>query len=994
MASYRYPNLEFNIAQKPLDEPLPNYKYARTNFINSGVDNYAQPPSQDPDMMSQLLNVMPITDGSIDRRYGYSLWANPTATPTIRMFDYQSDITGARQVILAANTFVRAQNDDGSNFNTALFTPSMGAGAPRETTSRSYAYFSNGTDFKKWNGASSGGVTAWGIDVKNVTTSGAVVGPNFSGTVTDEGSGGGSGSQGAAACGTCSDVSGGSLAIPWHASGGGGLAGTELAAIDSVTAVTPIVFNPGFSTGVSDFLYAQNFGFSIPSTATITGIQVDAYLTSTHHDQGTTDQSILLLNASSTPVGTDHADLVTLWPGSFTYKTWGNSADTWGAGLAYTDINSSNFGVAIQCSTGSSVVETAQVDYVQITVWYTISPTTSWANPNNVKADDGAVSTATADVTGTSILQTTNYSLSVSGTITGIKVEIKCNASGTCTIAPRLQKVSADYGATKNGTPSLGALGYLVFGGSNDLWGGTWAAADITPSSFGVAWNAFTTSGSQTINVDAVRITVYTAPGPMTLGAPSGTGITVNSGRVYTYVFQNSSTGHYTDIGTFTASTGPLANQGQPISGIPVHNDSQVDKVNILATADGGDETRLYLVAQLANGTTTYTDTMAEATLLAQPVLLSTDATGTEFGVTFNAPPPAGFLFPTKHRGRIYMVKGPTLVWSKSITDVTTDTSFIAGRWEEAFPPQNSLDISELAETVQGMLTDGINLYMGTEFKIRRLQGDAPFIDPPDVVHNEVGILNQDVWKICFMGGTPVGALWLTPDQRVIRSDFNTYSDVGTTVQATLNSINFTVAKQTAVASFYSLGPFDLYILAIPTGGSTVNNTLLVYNLQTGVWVTWTLTDTVSQLLFHIQVTGAPELVIATNTGKLYTLTPNAYLDRLNDTPVSYNALVQTSWLDLKDPTIRKALNMIEVLTSDTTMTVTVEGADNSQDFVAPDTVVANAPLVLGPRGMYTIFLAGSPSSQRYYRFTFTSPTAATNVLEGYDIDVAPWSRI
>lgn len=959
----------------------PLFRYALTGMALAGVDGNTSAPGQDPEMWELLTNIQPVTRGVLERRWGYSLWANPGSTST-QIIDYQSDITGARQVLASSTASVKAYNDDGSSYNASVLTPSMGAGAPRGATSRSYAYLTNGTDYKKWNGASSGGVSAWGIDVNNVTTSGAIVGPNFPSTVTDEGLSGGSASQGPIIAGTGASVlntfDGATFSSGWSNPSDVTTTGVYAQSLLDVT---------HSDAGISAELQGTNFGFSIPGSATIIGIQVDtAWFVTAPPGDGALNEHFSLLRAGSHD-GEDKGG--SILPGAATGISFGNSGDLWTSSWTPADINDPGFGatMVVLNYTGVNPV-TANVGTIQITVWYTTPSTTSWATPNNVKVDDAAVSSATASVSGTSILQTTNYGFgAVTGPITGIKVEIKCNASATCTITPRLQKTSIDYGATKNGTPSLGALGYLVFGGQNDLWGGTWIASEITPSSFGVAWNAYTGAGTCTINVDAVRITVYTAPGPITIGATAAGNITLNVGRVYTYCFKNSSTGHYSDIGVFTASTGPLASKVQAVASLPTHNDSQVDKIVILATADGGDESRLYFLVELANGSGAYNDNTPEATLLTNPVLLSTDGNGDEFGVTANDPPPVGPKFPTKHRGRFYMLKGPTLYWSKSITEVTTDTGFIAGRWEECWPAENQTDISEGAETGAGLLSDGINLYIGTEFKIRRVNGDiiSSGLEPPDVVHNETGILNQDVLKIVFAQGTPNGGMWLTPDNRIILSDFNTYNDVGTPIQGVLNTINTTVAKATACASFYSNGALDLYILAIPTGTSTTNNTQCVFNLRTQRWVVWNLTDTVSAFMFNIQASGAPQLWIGANTGKLYTLTPNSAFDRINDTPVTFPVTARTSWLALGDASKRKLLNEIEVITEDPTLTITTEGATTTAQFANPDTVESTNTVVLSILGAYKVFLAGLPAKDRYYRFTFSSSNAnIRTVLGGY----------
>ena len=56
-------------------EPLHNedeiIKYTRSRFTAAGLDNYTQPPTQNPDLFMQLLNVMPPITGVLQRRWGY-----------------------------------------------------------------------------------------------------------------------------------------------------------------------------------------------------------------------------------------------------------------------------------------------------------------------------------------------------------------------------------------------------------------------------------------------------------------------------------------------------------------------------------------------------------------------------------------------------------------------------------------------------------------------------------------------------------------------------------------------------------------------------------------------------------------------------------------------------------------------------------------------------------------------------------------------------------
>lgn len=87
---------------------------------------------------------------------------------------------------------------------------------------------------------------------------------------------------------------------------------------------------------------------------------------------GTTcrDNDVTLLKAG-VATGNNKADVVTSWPGAFTSASYGGAADLWGAAWTPNDINNANFGVQIS-ALATSGASAAEIDYVQITVTYTL----------------------------------------------------------------------------------------------------------------------------------------------------------------------------------------------------------------------------------------------------------------------------------------------------------------------------------------------------------------------------------------------------------------------------------------------------------------------------------------------------------------------------------------------------------------------------------------------------------------------------------------------
>jgi hypothetical protein len=235
----------------------------------------------------------------------------------------------------------------------------------------------------------------------------------------------------------------------------------------------------------------------------------------------------------------------------------------------------------------------------------------------------------------------------------------------------------------------------------------------------------------------------------------------------------------------------------------------------------------------------------------------------------------------------------------------------------------------------------------------------------------------------------------MTPDFRVMASDFNSYHDVGTPIQDVLNGIN-TAAVSSIHAQYVSKGPSDYYMLYIPTGTSTQPDTCCVFNLRTKKWFVWRPTDLATASLFFFDVNGLPRWLFASNAGALYEWSSNVFQDRVGNTPVSYPVTIQTSWQDMGDYGIRKFVNQIIPTTADQlALTVQVDGASNQLDFVSPlsvvpATVVTPAPI---PTDVF-VPLASGPSHNRAFRFTFVSPASTIqNVLTGYAVEAGQFHR-
>lgn len=490
---------------------------------------------------------------------------------------------------------------------------------------------------------------------------------------------------------------------------------------------------------------------------------------------------------------------------------------------------------------------------------------------------------------------------------------------------------------------------------------------------------------------------------------PTAGNVTMNggaaSGRLYFTAFYSDpntlladgvtkGTGHVSDL----SPQGLIANDhifftdGKiNITSGPTTGDSQVTHWLLLATTDNSDPTTLYLVKPdeattglIPIATTSVTDNMALETLLASSVYLETDTFGVEHGLTDNAP--LSVTNPTTalicaHRGRIYSANQGTLYFSKSIQEVTTSTNTLAGRWEECWPATNALGIptQDGSEIIRALLSDGSNLYIGTQHAVYRLVGD-PIVNNSTIeqIFNNVGVACQEVWKMVYLEGAPVGMMWLTPDLRVVMSDMNTYSDVGIQIQSTLNQI--TVANiANNWAAYYGHGAYDLYLLNIIIDGGTVPATTCVYSLRTKRWGIWDWAEPITAGCYDVFPDGTVKLLLAAgsggNSGKIYKSDETVTAD----SGTSFTSTIITTWLDLKDPTTRKYLNELEVETDDSLLAVTVYGANTAAQFASPVTVATFTNPTTSELGDLKYYLAGYSTKYRFYKFSFvSSPVVGT----------------
>lgn len=126
----------------------------------------------------------------------------------------------------------------------------------------------------------------------------------------------------------------------------------------------------------TDYLQVTGFGFAVPSSATITGIEVLVEKNvQTSGSSRIRDYRVRLVKNGA--IGTtDRSDLVTNWASNVDVtKTYGSSTDLWGESWTYSDINNANFGVALAAerfSISGAANQFPRIDLVTIIVYWVI----------------------------------------------------------------------------------------------------------------------------------------------------------------------------------------------------------------------------------------------------------------------------------------------------------------------------------------------------------------------------------------------------------------------------------------------------------------------------------------------------------------------------------------------------------------------------------------------------------------------------------------------
>lgn len=523
--------------------------------------------------------------------------------------------------------------------------------------------------------------------------------------------------------------------------------------------------------------------------------------------------------------------------------------------------------------------------------------------------------------------------------------------------------------------------------------------------------------------------------------------ITLNVGRSYALAFMNSKTGHVSDVTTETGvfsyfpavGTTWVDSNGDVQTTLPLGctqlicrvsifppTDPQIDTVLMVATSDGGDLEHLYEVTTFPLSSfvtdptfsgkvylpTNYIDTLPDtindfgqtqsytgATLLTNNLYVDVDTYGNIIGIFANLPPGVAYNKPVCNQGRMYTTDGKSVFYSKNITEVTTSTGLITSKWEEAWPGDNVLNIGFDNEVITGLLSDGTYLYIGTTQNIYQLSGTNLATFSIQCIFPKIGVYGQDAWSIVYKEYVPVGYMWVTPDLKVMLSDFTSYKDIGSPIYPLLEDDN----------GFYlqpcTFGPYNMAMLR---SGS---DPLFVFNLNSDSWYRWIFpqggTSRIGPILnynnsaginnvyFNLPFTTSPR-----NNGFGF-FDPTVYADSYpipGGLPIAW--AVRTGWQDMGDMTGIKVINQIEIWsTSSSLQTSVFTKTSGSNDTIVTNSRTPVAAPTSAMSGLYKAYYATSNTGGKLFSFLLqgtgpiTPVDGLTTVLDQFVVEFFPYGR-
>jgi len=278
----------------------------------------------------------------------------------------------------------------------------------------------------------------------------------------------------------------------------------------------------------SQYLYATNFGLDIPTgVTTIEGIEVTMQRRTWSY-WGIIDDEVKLLKGGII-VGDNRAFTggSDYWPyNNMETVTYGDETDTWGTTWTPAQIEASNFGVAVRVDNNSGYSKYADIDYIEITVYYECPENTgcisataynsfSVVNPGRAcDGEPGNYAKFNNDEDWASYSGFDFPDLPSGATVTGIEVNLKGSTGGSQLDVYLNEYDGTDHFSAAKTTAFISPPDYYTLGGPFDTWGYAWDYSDFNDTTtFQVYFDSLGGGGECRLYEFCVTVFYYEAGG-------------------------------------------------------------------------------------------------------------------------------------------------------------------------------------------------------------------------------------------------------------------------------------------------------------------------------------------------------------------------------------------------------------------------------------------------------------------------------------------------
>ena len=206
--------------------------------------------------------------------------------------------------------------------------------------------------------------------------------------------------------------------------------------------------------GISHYLRATNFGFTIPGGSSIDGILVEILRQEDDSLDNIFDNAVRIVKGGI--IGSSDKSSTTEWGiNESSYISYGSSTDSWGETWNPSDINASNFGVALSAKAVNGLVFTsAEVDHIRITIYYTQQATTTSTSTSTTSTTTSTSTTSTSTSTSSSTSTSTSTSSSTSTTSTSSSTSLTTSTSTSTSSSTTSTSTSTSTTSTSTSTTS------------------------------------------------------------------------------------------------------------------------------------------------------------------------------------------------------------------------------------------------------------------------------------------------------------------------------------------------------------------------------------------------------------------------------------------------------------------------------------------------------------------------------------------------------------